>query len=171
MLAATGADDEVVAAGVLHDTLEKTAADRAELSVRFGDRVAGLVSAVSEDESIASYGRRKAALRDNVAAAGPDAQTVFAADKLSKARELRWGAPLASGPLERRLDHYNRCLLLLAQRLPDSSLVKDLEEELRDAAGAGDARPGRRLTTALQRAVRECLGFCYVCVSNYLGYP
>ena len=131
LLAATGAEDEVVAAGVLHDTLEKTTADRAELSGRFGDRVAALVSAVSEDESIANYGHRKAALRDNVAAAGPDALAVFAADKVSKARELRLGLPLGPGLLERRLDHYNRCLLLLAQRLPDSSLVRELEEELR----------------------------------------
>lgn len=131
LLAETGAEDEVVAAGVLHDTLEKTGADPAELSRRFGDRVATLVLAVSEDESIASYARRKAALREQVGVAGPDAQTVFAADKVSKARELRSGARLASEIRRRRLDHYDRCLLLLEQRIPDSPLVRALAEELR----------------------------------------
>ena len=121
----------MVAAGVLHDTLEKTAADRADLSLRFGDRVTCLVLAVSEDGSIAAYAPRKAALREQVAAAGPDAMTVFAADKLSKARELRSGAQLHPDVRRRRLDHYGLCLLLLEQRIPDSPLVRALEEELR----------------------------------------
>jgi (p)ppGpp synthase/HD superfamily hydrolase len=131
LLFAAGARDDVVAAGVLHDTLEKTAARPAELSRRFGEHVARLVSAVSEDESIRSYARRKAALRKTVAEAGPEALTVFAADKLSKARELRSGVPLRPAILRRRLDHYNRCLLLLQQRLENSPLVTALEEELR----------------------------------------
>lgn len=141
LLAQTGADDEVVAAGVLHDTLEKTSADRSELTRRFGDRVAGLVVAVSEDESIAGYARRKAALRAQVAEAGPDAQAVFAADKVSKARELHSGARLAPEIRRRRLEHYERSLLLLVQRIPDSPLVRSLEEELRALQGA--AMPAR----------------------------
>src|SRR5437588_10661234 len=44
------APDAVIAAGILHDTLEKTPATRDELRARFGDRVAALVSAVTEDE-------------------------------------------------------------------------------------------------------------------------
>jgi (p)ppGpp synthase/HD superfamily hydrolase len=130
LLAATGADDEVVAAGILHDTLEKTPADLGELSRRFGDRVAGLVLAVSEDETIGDYERRKAALREQVAVAGLDALAVFAADKVSKARELRTGAPLRLELRRRRLDHYDRCLLLLDQRLPNSPLVRTLAREL-----------------------------------------
>ena len=83
-----GAGDDVIAAGLLHDTLEKTRTDRTELRTRFGSRVARLVAAVSEDESIAGYATRKAALRRQVEAAGTDAMLVFAADKVSKVREL-----------------------------------------------------------------------------------
>ena len=83
-----GAPDDVIAAGVLHDTLEKTRTNLAELRARFGSRIARLVAAVSEDESIAGYATRKAALRRQVEAAGTDAMMVFAADKVSKVREL-----------------------------------------------------------------------------------
>ena len=47
-----GAPDHVIAAGVLHDTVEKTAANAAELRTRFGFALAMLVLAVSEDQRI-----------------------------------------------------------------------------------------------------------------------
>ncbi len=84
-----GAPDHVIAAGVLHDTIEKTAVDAEAISRRFGPRVAAIVTAVSEDERIESYDARKRALREQVQAAGADALMVFAADKISKARELK----------------------------------------------------------------------------------
>jgi (p)ppGpp synthase/HD superfamily hydrolase len=83
LLYRAGAPDQVVAAGVLHDVLEKTAVSVAELRTSFGSPVANLVSAVSEDERIAGYGRRKTALRQQAAAAGPEALTIFTADKVS----------------------------------------------------------------------------------------
>ena len=46
LLEREGKPDEVIAAGLLHDTLEKTATTRAELQHRFGTRVAGLVESV-----------------------------------------------------------------------------------------------------------------------------
>ena len=82
------ARDEVVAAGVLHDIIEKTDADAGELGACFGPAVARLVLAVTEDPQIIGYDARKAALCEQVATAGRDAQMVFAADKISKVREL-----------------------------------------------------------------------------------
>ncbi len=125
-----GAPDHVIAAGVLHDTLEKTDATAYELSARFGRRVGDIVRAVTDDGSIAGYSRRKAALREQVSDAGHDALTVFAADKLSKVRELS----LADGPIttvaRQRLNHYRRCLALLEEHLPQNALVAALQREL-----------------------------------------
>lgn len=45
--------------------------------------------AVSDDDRITGYAKRKAALRQQVAGGGEEALTLFAADKLSKLRELR----------------------------------------------------------------------------------
>jgi (p)ppGpp synthase/HD superfamily hydrolase len=120
-----GAPDHVIAAGILHDTVEKAGADVDELRARFGPATADLVAAVSEDPAIPTYARRKAALRDQVADAGPDALMVFAADKLSKVRELRTVAKVS----RRRLTHYRRCVELLERRLSDCPLVAQLRAE------------------------------------------
>ncbi|MGO8904468.1 MAG: hypothetical protein ACLQMH_02445 [Solirubrobacteraceae bacterium] len=135
-----GAPDHLIAAGVLHDTIEKTDVVASDLRDRLGSRVAALVLAVSEDESITGYTRRKAALREQVARAGEEALMLFAADKLSKVRELRLGPTPArksrSGGADitrlhdRRLTHYRHCLALLEDRLPDSPLVRQLRTEL-----------------------------------------
>jgi (p)ppGpp synthase/HD superfamily hydrolase len=128
LLYLAGAPDHVIAAGVLHDTLEKTDADIIELRARFGPRTAALVAAVSEDRDIPTYARRKAALREQVADAGVEALMVFAADKVSKVRELGLpGAP--ARPPQLRLRHYRRCLELLERRL-NSPLVGELRSEL-----------------------------------------
>jgi (p)ppGpp synthase/HD superfamily hydrolase len=135
-----GAPDHVIAAGILHDVLEKTDADPGDLQARFGARVAVLVLAVSEDKRIAGYARRKAALRAQVARAGREALMVFAADKISKARELRLQnsrsrrrSASRSRERERRLDQYCRCLRLLEESVIDSPLVGQLRMELERA--------------------------------------
>jgi hypothetical protein len=145
-----GAPDHLVAAGILHDVLEKTDAGASELQERFGEQITRLVTVVSDDERIDGYARRKAALRRQVAEAGEEALTLFAADKLSKLRELRreryvdveegagTGRP---GELRaRRLRHYQRSLALLEERLSDSELVCELRDEL-DAYLAQRAAP------------------------------
>jgi (p)ppGpp synthase/HD superfamily hydrolase len=129
LLFSAGAPDHVIAAGVLHDTIEKTGADIDELRERFGTRTAALVAAVSEDSGIPTYARRKAALRDQVAAAGSEALMVFAADKVSKVRELNLPGAPGRPPPRRRMTHYRRCLELLERSL-NSPLVAQLRSEL-----------------------------------------
>lgn len=135
-----GAPDYLIAAGVLHDLLEKADVSAAVLGERFGPRIISLVLAVSDDDRIIDYEARKAALRRQVAGAGGDALTLFAADKLSKLRELRRetvapseanGTPVpVRKPRARRLRHYRRSLALLEERIPDSPLVTELRNEL-----------------------------------------
>jgi (p)ppGpp synthase/HD superfamily hydrolase len=135
LLYEVGAHDHVIAAGVLHDTIEKTSADRAELHRRFGARTAALVAAVTEDERINGYATRKAALRRQAEAAGREAMMVFAADKVSKVRELPIERPggeveTVSRTRQRRLSHYRHCLEMLERHLADSPLVTQLRAEL-----------------------------------------
>ncbi|HEX4188634.1 MAG TPA: HD domain-containing protein [Solirubrobacteraceae bacterium] len=134
LLYGVAAPDHLIAAGALHDVLEKTPATAFDLRRRFGSTIASLVLAVTEDERIDGYNERKRALRRKVAAAGDEALILFAADKVSKARELHaqpvpsWGRARRSRL--RRLAHYERCLALLQERLPDSPLVLQLRIEL-----------------------------------------
>ena len=137
LLYQTGAPDHVIAAGALHDVIEKADVEPEVLAQRFGRTVAKLVQAVSEDEQIRGYTRRKAALRRQAAAAGEEALMVMAADKISKVRELALEARAldpagisTAQPRERRLAHYRSCLKLLEQRLTGSPLVTQLAIEL-----------------------------------------
>jgi hypothetical protein len=146
-----GAPDHLIAAGALHDVIEKTPASAPDLRKRFGSRVATLVLAVSEDECIAGYAARKAALRRKVAHAGDEALMLFAANKISKTRELgidRRADHASLGhlahrrqPRKRRLEHYQRCLTLLQEHLPDSPLVAQLDAELKKLSAYRVASP------------------------------
>ena len=77
LLGAAGAPDHLIAAGALHDVLEKSDARESDLRKRFGSRITDLVLAVSDDNRITSYAHRKAALRQQVASAGDDAMTLL----------------------------------------------------------------------------------------------
>jgi len=130
-----GADEEVVAAAVLHDILERTPTPPTLLHEQFGERVAHIVLALTQDERIDSYHERKAALRSNVIAAGPDVHLVFAADKISKTRELRGQLAARPGraPTDKqraRFEHYEASLRALQHVTPGLRLVEVLALEL-----------------------------------------
>lgn len=149
-----GAPEDVIAAGLLHDVVEKAGVSASELSGQFGPEVTQVVLAVTDDAGIKGYAARKAALRHQVAGAGTEALTVFAADKLSKLRELQRataGDPggRIGGSRARRLRHYQRSLALLQERLPESPLVLALRDELESALRERTPSPvPERLRTA-----------------------
>jgi hypothetical protein len=89
LLAEYGFDDELLVAGLLHDTLEYTDFGAGRLRERFGMKVAMIVSALTEDFEIEDYEARKHELRGRVAATGIEAQRVFAADKIANVIEAR----------------------------------------------------------------------------------
>jgi (p)ppGpp synthase/HD superfamily hydrolase len=132
LLQEAGYSDEVVAAGVLHDVLENSDAQVDDLEQRFGTEVARLVAAVSDDPSIEDDAERKTALREQVARAGECAAAVFAADKVSKARELR--IRVCHGRFQRkddtRIEHYRASLGMLDELMPGHRLVDALRGEL-----------------------------------------
>jgi (p)ppGpp synthase/HD superfamily hydrolase len=142
LLLDAGCSDVVVAAGLLHDTVEDSPASLAELKACFGAEVAALVRAVTDDPSIHSYRRRKRTLREQVRNAGGDAALVFAADKIAKVRELPRGDLAARGQrasdryLEHAhlmcLEHYHQSLAMLQHVIPGHPLVTRLAAELDD---------------------------------------
>jgi (p)ppGpp synthase/HD superfamily hydrolase len=140
LLVDCGAPDDVVAAGVLHDTIEKTDAAASDLMLHFGARITELVLAVTDDPTIDDVAARKAALIAQVARSGDEAALVFAADKVSKVRELRLRALSANGggapTYARSLAYYHDCLRMLEERIPDSRLVALLRAELATSEGA-----------------------------------
>jgi (p)ppGpp synthase/HD superfamily hydrolase len=133
LLRDAGCSEVVVAAGMLHDVVEDTEVGGDELRARFGSEVADLVLAVTEDAQVTSYRRRKRLLREQVRRAGDDAAVLFAADKISKVRELN-GATRRDRIAALRLEHYRESLGMLRSIAPEHPLVGRLAAEL-------DARP------------------------------
>ena len=83
------ADQELLAAAALHDTVEDTAVTVEDLRAEFGDRVASIVATESDstDESLDWHARKKAAL-DKLVTASRDEKIVALGDKLSNMRAI-----------------------------------------------------------------------------------
>jgi (p)ppGpp synthase/HD superfamily hydrolase len=69
----------------MHELIEKTDVSASDLRERFGARITELVLAVSDDDRIAGYTQREAALRGQVSVAGEEALTLFAAEQTLQA--------------------------------------------------------------------------------------
>jgi hypothetical protein len=132
LLARSGYPDHVVAAGVLHDVLEDTDAQRDELEARFGRDVADLVAAVSDDPSIEDEEARKDELRERVRREGGYPAALYAADKVSKVRELRTLLARGGGreDVEPALARHRKSLDMLEGAIPGSRLTTMLRFEL-----------------------------------------
>ena len=86
-------DEELLAAAVLHDTVEDTAATAADIEREFGSRVAALVMSESEDkrpDKAAADTRllRKQETIAHMKSAGRDVRLICLGDKLANLREL-----------------------------------------------------------------------------------
>jgi (p)ppGpp synthase/HD superfamily hydrolase len=84
-----GVGETPIAAALLHDVVEKTSVGEEDVKREFGPEVGALVGALTDDPRIADWSARKAALRAQVEAAGPDAVAIYVADKLANLREMR----------------------------------------------------------------------------------
>lgn len=153
MLDRAGYPEHVVAAGVLHDVLEDTSARRWELEARFGPEVSELVAAVSDDASIADEDERKEELRIRVRREGGYAAAVYAADKISKARELRGllARGISDDAAVAKLERYLDALDMLEEVIPGSRMVELLRFELETLEALPPRSAGPRWHAAVSR--------------------
>src|ERR1700753_1216156 len=134
-LAARDYDEATLAAALLHDVVEDSDTTVAELRAEFGDTVADLVAALSDDESIESYRERKDEHRGRVAAIDGDALAIYAADKLTNMTTLH-GAIAAEGmrvaeeydvPLGLKLEVWEADAAMLRHEKPGLDLLDPLD--------------------------------------------
>jgi len=86
-------EPELLAAAILHDTVEDTPVTVEQIRTEFGDRVAHLVAAESDEEVVGisekdSWKDRKQAAIDRIKNASIDAKIVAMGDKLSNMRAI-----------------------------------------------------------------------------------
>jgi guanosine-3',5'-bis(diphosphate) 3'-pyrophosphohydrolase len=79
LLAASGADEDLICAGLLHDVVEDAGVDLEDIAASFGDGVAELVKAVTEDKT-RSWQQRKEVTIEHLAAASQDVLALKGAD-------------------------------------------------------------------------------------------
>jgi (p)ppGpp synthase/HD superfamily hydrolase len=138
LLAKNGFDEKTVAAALLHDVVEDSEASVEDIAARFGPEVARLVAALTEDESIEPFERRKDDHRRHVEQAGHEALAIYAADKLSNIRVLRRALAKegeAAGeefeaPLNVKEKVWTADLEMLRRAAPDLPFVDGLADEL-----------------------------------------
>lgn len=88
ILARHGFDEEVVAAGALHDVLEDCGVSFEELTRLFGPRVASLVRDVSEEDKSLPWEERKRRYAEHFATKAWDAQAISLADRIDNFRSI-----------------------------------------------------------------------------------
>ena len=137
----------IITAAYLHDVVEKTPIELAEIEVRFGPEVAAIVDALTEDPGLDGYSQRKRALRGRVLASDRDAVLIYAADRVANMRDWTRVAPGEREAIAERLgtslperlelwDEDLRELTAYDQGLP---FLADIELELRELRA--DAEP------------------------------
>jgi (p)ppGpp synthase/HD superfamily hydrolase len=149
-----GFDEDLCIAGLLHDTVEDTGASAEQIAQRFGDGVAALVRAVTEQKT-ASNGEkrpwrdRKLEQLDHLRRGGPRVAALKCADALHNAAattvDVERNGPSVwqrfnAGPAD-TVWYYSQIVVLSGDALgADHSLVRELADVVdRLAAATGEA--------------------------------
>ena len=98
-------DPVVLAAALLHDTIEDTNTTHDEIEVVFGHEVANIVVECSDDKRLSKLERKQAQI-DHAAKISFKAKLVKLADKISNVSDID-GAPPAGWSLERKREYFD----------------------------------------------------------------
>ncbi len=114
--------DEVIAAGILHDTIEDTSATYEELTEQFGLHVSNLVRSASEPDKSLSWEERKQHTIEMLKNASLEEIQIISADKLHNLRTIRENQSVIGDKIWDRFKRGKR-----DQQWYYSSIVKELE--------------------------------------------
>lgn len=96
-------DPEVIAAALLHDTIEDTDTSPEELEAMFGARVRGIVDEVTDDKSLKKVERKQRQI-EHASQLSSAATLIKLADKISNVTDIT-NAPPAGWELNRRWEY------------------------------------------------------------------
>jgi (p)ppGpp synthase/HD superfamily hydrolase len=102
-VAVEGRDANLIAAGLLHDTLEDTRTTHAELVAAFNEDIANLVGEVTDDKSLPKQERKRLQV-EHAPSRTDRAKMLKLADKTSNLRGIV-ASPPAGWSVERRLEY------------------------------------------------------------------
>ena len=140
ILSRCSANDDVIIAGILHDTIEDCKSDgsitKEIIAEKFGANVARMVDDVTEQEKSLSWAERKRLALEHVKEMKKDSVMVKSADVLHNLRDQisdyedmgnkmfeRFNAPKS-----RQLERYQRLFVELEKAYPENPLLPELKE-------------------------------------------
>jgi len=88
ILLQAGCDEEVVVAGILHDTVEDSPVTLEDIREQFGERVASIVEGCSEPDKSLPWEERKRHSLEHLKTAPEEVRMVVCADKLHNIRSM-----------------------------------------------------------------------------------
>lgn len=142
ILSAHGAEEEVIAAGILHDTVEDTSTTLDEIEERFGLHVARLVQGCSENKALSWEARREQTLHFLKTSCPRDTMLIVCADKLSNMRSTAEDYVLLGDRLWARFHRgkekqkwYFESLLVALRPVADTEMYKELFALVEDVFG------------------------------------
>ncbi len=139
ILSLAGASEDVIVAGILHDTIEDSTLEKKVtkemIEERFGRKVAELVESVTENDKSASWDDRKSEALRHISHFSQDSLLVKSADIISNVSELvddhgRYGDECFArfhAPKEKILKHYQSAIELIISCWAQNPLVLDLQ--------------------------------------------
>jgi GTP diphosphokinase / guanosine-3',5'-bis(diphosphate) 3'-diphosphatase len=98
-------DPVVLAAALLHDTIEDTNTTHDEIEIVFGHEVANIVAECSDDKQLSKLERKQAQI-DHAAKISHKAKLVKLADKIANVSDID-GAPPAGWSVERKREYFD----------------------------------------------------------------
>jgi len=139
ILSLARASEDVIVAGILHDTIEDSADEKkvtvGMIAERFGQNVSDLVWSVTEENRDLPWEERKKKALDHIKDYSQDSLLLKSADLISNISEIiddyaRYGDEIFSrfsAPKERVLWHYESAMRLVLEAWPENPLSADLK--------------------------------------------
>jgi len=146
ILARVNAPEEVIIAGILHDTIEDSPKEKKVsyemIEERFGKHVADMVQSVSETGHYLTWAQKKKTARNHIAKFNEDSLLVKSADLISNGTEIiadwkRDGDKIFerfNASKKKLLEHYIQVAAIILAKWDKNPLIQDLEvlqEELK----------------------------------------
>ena len=143
ILAKAGCSEEVIAAGILHDTVEDAGVKLSLIKEEFGENVASLVEKCTEPDKRRIWRKRKQHILDSLDQTGIDVKYVVCADKLHNIRTIARDYRMVGDRVWRRFRrgredqrwYYTSLVNLLRSRKKNASyekLYKELKKKVRE---------------------------------------
>jgi (p)ppGpp synthase/HD superfamily hydrolase len=137
LLMKAGYDDDLIAAGILHDTIEDTDLTLVDLEVSFGKKIAEIVAGCSEPDKSLSWKDRKEHTIEFLKTASEEIRVVACADKLHNIKSIRRDYEQQGNEVWERFnagkhqqEWYNRNIVKSLGALSTFNLLKELQVEV-----------------------------------------